>query len=196
MISHERFTNNIHAVIYVENHKIEGDIVEIGVYLGGSILSMMLTYGNTKALPRDFHLYDTFEGMTPPTDVDIDLHGYSAKMLLEVDNNIRCIGKLEDVKRNITRHTSIVPQYHVGDILKNKYIPQKIAILRLDTDWYESTKYELDTFYDNVVSGGVIIIDDYGHWKGSCKAVDEFLAVHPGLTLYNIDNEGVYFIKP
>lgn len=196
MISHERFTNNIHAVIYVENRKIEGDIIEIGVYLGGSILSMMLTYEKTKALAREFHLYDTFEGMTPPTEVDIDLHGYSAKMLLEVDNNIRCIGKLDDVKSNIHRHTSIVPRYHVGDILKNKYVPEKIAILRLDTDWYESTKHELDTFYDSVVPGGVIIIDDYGHWKGSRKAVDEFLALHPGLTLYRIDNEGVYFIKP
>jgi hypothetical protein len=87
-------------------------------------------------------------------------------------------------------------QYHVGDILKNTYYPERIALLRLDTDWYESTAHELAKFYDLVVPGGVVIIDDYGHWAGARKAVDEFLATRPEITLQQIDYTGVYFIKP
>ena len=56
----------------------------------------------------------------------------------------------------------------------NENIPDKIAILRLDTDWYESSKFELETLYNNVVSGGVIIFDDYYHWDGQRRAVDDF----------------------
>lgn len=196
LISKERFLNNIFAVCHVESQKIEGDIVEIGVYLGGSMLAMMLTYKETKAVPRTFHLYDTFEGMTPAGEHDFTVGGKSAAEIMKVDRNILCIGHLDHVKANISHHTDIVPQYHVGDILQNTYIPEKIAVLRLDTDWYESTKHELDTFYDSVVSGGIVIIDDYGHWKGCKKAVDEFLETHTNIVLKKIDYSGVYFIKP
>jgi hypothetical protein len=192
MISRERFLNNVESVNYIENYNISGCIVEIGVWKGGSILSMMLA-SKTK---RDFHLYDTFEGMTPATSADIDIAGRDASELLETDVFIRCISHLSEVKQNIKENTTIEPYYHVGDILKNTYIPDEIAILRLDTDWYESTKHELDTFYNNVVPGGVVIIDDYGHWQGCKKAVDEFLLNHPEITLNVIDYTGRYFIKP
>ena len=68
--------------------------------------------------------------------------------------------------------------YIVGDVLEslkdNKNIPEKIAILRLDTDWYESSKFELEKLYDSVVVGGLIIFDDYYHWDGQRKATDDF----------------------
>jgi O-methyltransferase len=100
------------------------------------------------------------------------------------------------VQRNISSHTSIVPNYHVGDIVETIKVPSPIAVLRLDTDWYESTKFELETFYPHVSPGGYVIIDDYGHWKGCKQAVDEFLALNPGITLTTIDYTGRYFIKP
>jgi hypothetical protein len=93
---------------------------------------------------------------------------------------IKAAAELEEVKANISNHTKYEKiQYHQGDILKNEYYPNEIAILRLDTDWYESTKFELDNFYDKVSVGGIVIIDDYGHWQGCKQAVDEFLVKHP-----------------
>ena len=178
----------------IENN-IKGDIVEIGVWKGGSILSMMLTYQCFKSdSDTKFHLYDTFEGMTPPDLYDVDYRGNTASVLLS-QNRATCICNLESVKKNISSNTNLIPIYHKGDILKNTFIPDKIAILRLDTDWYESTKYELDTFYNNVVTGGIVIIDDYGHWKGSKKAVDEFIFKNPSIKLNKIDYTGVFFFK-
>jgi O-methyltransferase len=196
MISTERFHNNIDMVKYVESNEIPGDIVEIGVWKGGSILSMIIMYEITKKISRNFHLYDTFDGMTDPTNIDVDIHNHPASLLMKVDTNILCKSSLDEVKTNIKKYTNILPNYHVGDIIHTTVYPEKIAILRLDTDWYESTKFELDNFYDKVVPGGVVIIDDYGHWQGCRKAVDEFLAVHPYIKLNVIDNTGVYFFKP
>lgn len=136
--------------------------------------------------------------MTPPTDVDVDLNGYSANHLMQQNADVKCISSLEEVQVTISNNTQPIHQitYHIGDILKNKIYPDKIAILRLDTDWYESTAFELATFYDKVVPGGVTIIDDYGHWMGCKRAVDEFLLNHPEIHLTPIDYTGVYWLKP
>ena len=196
MISTERFNNNIDSVLHIESKNIPGDIVEIGVWKGGSILSMMLAHERVPHMHRKFHLYDTFEGMTPATALDVDHNNNDAEKLMLREPFIRCISSLDEVKANISRHTLIEPNYIVGDILKNTFYPDTIAILRLDTDWYESTKFELDHFYDKVVNGGFIIIDDYGHWKGCKKAVDEFLEKYPEIKIHQIDYTGIYFIKP
>ncbi len=196
LLSKERLQNNITSVRTVEWESIPGDIVEIGVYLGGSMMAMILAYESTKNHPRTFHMYDTFQGMTEASEYDTDNSGRTADDCMKRDPSVKCVAYLENVQENIRRNTQIVPKYHVGDILKNTYVPEKIAVLRLDTDWYESTKHELATFYENVVSGGFVIIDDYGHWKGCQKAVDEFLADHPDISLQKIDYTGVYFRKP
>jgi O-methyltransferase len=194
MISTERFLNNIKSVEYILDSNIPGDIVEIGVYKGGSILSMMLTCEKYEK-SRTFHLYDTFEGMTPPTNEDVDFNNQDSQKLMDQNPFFKCICNYEEVKKNIEKHTSIRPQYHIGDILKNTFYPEQIALLRLDTDWYESTKFELENFYDKVSVGGIVIVDDYGHWKGCKKAVDEFLSVHPEIKIEKIDYTGIYFKK-
>lgn len=200
MISRERLLANIYSVHHINTTGIQGDIVEIGVWKGGSMLSMMLTdeYTN-KNHERHFYLYDTFEGMTPPLLVDRDIQGTQADMFLQQNEFCKCICPLESVKKTIEENVSILLDkihYQVGDICKNTFYPTKIAVLRLDTDWYESTKFELDHFYDLVEPGGIIIIDDYGHWQGCRKAVDEFLELHKNIHLTPIDYTGVYFIKP
>jgi hypothetical protein len=191
-------------VRHVNEKGIPGDIVEIGVYKGGSMLAMMKAHekdlvGSSGVPERVFHLYDTFTGMTPPTDVDRDMDGTAASTLMEVDEGTRCMCSLDDVRTMIWKNSSIsgeMIRYHVGDIMKNTYYPERVAVLRLDTDWYESTAHELSNFYDLVVPGGVVIIDDYGHWVGARKAVDEFLAGRPEITLQPIDYTGVFFMKP
>lgn len=199
MISEERFKNNINSVKKIQKKNILGDIVEIGVWKGGSILSMILEYEKYQENNRTFHLYDTFSGMTDPTVHDKDLWNNQADVLLKYDGTkdvIKAAAELEEVKANISNHTKYEKiQYHQGDILKNEYYPNEIAILRLDTDWYESTKFELENFYDKVSVGGIVIVDDYGHWQGCKQAVDEFLAKHPKIKIKKTDYTGIWFTK-
>jgi hypothetical protein len=118
---------------------------------------------------------------------------------MKCSKDVMCIASLEEVKNNINSNINISSDritYVVGDILKNSVFPESIAVLRLDTDFYDSTVYELTHFYNLVSPGGYVIIDDYGHWKGCRKAVDEFLQKHPEIKLQTIDYTGVYFIKP
>jgi len=196
-VSVERLMTNIESVEYVNKEGIPGDIVEIGVWKGGSMLAMMMAHERGAEPPhRVFHLYDTFEGMTPAAEVDKDYLGKSAAKIMEQSLQYRCISSLDEVRGNIEHHIETVPKYHVGDILKNTFVPEQIAVLRLDTDWYESTKHELATFYDSVSPGGIVIIDDYGHWEGCKKAVDEFLEVRPEIKLFSSDYTGRWFYKP
>jgi len=198
MISDERLLQNIRSIDHVQSAKIPGDIVEIGVWKGGSMLAMIKQYETYEETLRGFHLYDTFTGMTPPSDYDEDTHGTPAATLMS-DPGVKAECSLDDVRTTITDHTAYDPtriHYHKGDICVNTVYPDTIAILRLDTDFYDSTKHELEHFYPRVSEGGVVIIDDYGHWLGCRKAVDEFLQIHPEITLTPTDYTGVYFIKP
>lgn len=198
MISQERMLQNMKSVDIVEKNSIHGDIVEVGVWKGGSMLSMILKYQSYGKETRSFHLYDTFSGMTQPTTYDVDMNGTHADTILH-HPGIKAEASIEDVKHNILSNTTYPTNkilFHKGDIMNNTFYPESIAILRLDTDFYDSTKHELDVFYKLVSPGGVVIIDDYGHWKGCRKAVDEFLLQNPTLQLIPIDYTGVYFIKP
>jgi len=199
MIRDDRFVANAQAIEYILDQNIQGDIVEVGVWKGGSIISMLMTLQKNNALNRNVHLYDTFSGMTPHTDKDFDKDNRTADSLINSNPFWLCISSLDEVKNNI-KISSDYPEdlikYHVGDICKNEYVPEKIAFLRLDTDWYESTKCELEMFYNSVASGGVIMLDDYGHWQGCRRAVDEFLKDKPDIKIINIDYTGVFFIKP
>jgi hypothetical protein len=198
MIRDHRFAANILAVEHVLENNLDGDIVEVGVWKGGSVVSMLMTLIKNNNTSKKIHLYDTFEGMTPHTEKDFDLQGRAAGHLINSDPFWLCISPLEEVKNNISKtgYPEDLISYHKGDICKANFIPNKISFLRLDTDWYESTKCELEKFYDNVVSGGIIMLDDYGHWQGCKKAVDEFLLDKPNIKIIKIDYTGVYFIKP
>lgn len=195
LLQMERVIANIESVDHVINNNIDGDIVEIGVYKGGSILSILLRLEEKNILDKTIHLYDTFEGMTESSELDIDLNNVKAKDAMEY---YLCKCDLDSVINNINSNTDYpknLIKYHVGDIVKTNFIPDKISILRLDTDWYESTKFELDNFFHKVSIGGVVIIDDYGHWNGCKKAVDEFLLFHPEIQIKKIDYTGIKFIK-
>ena len=106
---------------------------------------------------------------------------------------------LEDVKKNIKKNTNIdnifLIKGKVENTLRNKKkLPKKISILRLDTDFYESTKIELEILYPRIQSGGVLIIDDYGEWQGARKAVDEYFG--NGMPfLHIVDQSCRYLIK-
>lgn len=199
MTSPERLNSLINAVQYVVNNRIEGAVVECGVWRGGSMMAVaymlqkLFTY-------RDLYLFDTYVGMTPPTDKDVAHFNVDAKTLLNSkDKREReayfCYAALEDVQQNLRSTGYPFDKIHfikgkVEDTIPDQ-APDKIALLRLDTDWYESTRHELEHLFPRLVPGGIIIIDDYGYWKGCKQATDEYIQNNKiPLFLNRIDSTG------
>jgi O-methyltransferase len=203
MTSPERIAALVDAVRYVARHAIPGDVVECGVWRGGSMMAVARTLLELDDL-RSLHLFDTFDGMPPPGDVDRDRSGASAADLLATSDressSVWARSPLDEVRRNLAA-TGYPPErirFVVGRVEETvpDRAPASIAILRLDTDWYESTRHELVHLFPRLSVGGVLIIDDYGHWEGARKAVDEYLAeTGVRLLLQRIDATGRIAVK-
>lgn len=182
MTSVDRLEALLNAVAYIVHANIPGTLVECGVWKGGSAMAMILKLQELGMNNRTLFLYDTFEaGMTKPhEEYDVSYTGIRASDALAAWEKNNTYPSMEEVW-GVLKKTGY-PEESVrlikGDIQETipRHDPGTIALLRLDTDWYESTKYELEALYDKVPPGGVIIIDDYGHWKGARKAVDEFFS--------------------
>ncbi len=183
MTSPERLYSLYQSVQYVVSNKIPGDFVECGVWKGGSCMMMALILKRLGVNDRKIFLYDTFEGMSEPTEADKQFNGQAANDLLnhsvkEDENSVWCYSTLEEVQSNVFS-TGYDPQNFI--ITKGKVedsipgvIPGRIALLRLDTDWYESTYHELIHLYPVLSENGIMIIDDFGHWEGAKKAVIQY----------------------
>jgi O-methyltransferase len=177
----------LRGVGYIIDQKIPGAFVECGVWRGGSMMLVARMLQKLGVYDRELYLFDTFSGMTPPTLHDITWDGRPVKEILERappgPHNIWCIASLEEVKVNIAQVEYPPEKIHfiAGPVEKTvpQEAPELIALLRLDTDWYESTKHELEHLYPRLQSGGVLIIDDYGAYQGARKAVDEYFSRLP-----------------
>jgi O-methyltransferase len=184
MVSYERLWTTVMACKYVVDRDIEGDFVECGVWRGGNALAAAEIFKLYKS-KRDVWLFDTFKGMTAPTDLDIRASdGQPARTRYVIDqretHNDWCYASLDDVRKSFTNR-GLESNIHFiqGDVCETlnsdqSKLPARISVLRLDTDWYESTKKELEVLYPKLTPGGCLIIDDYGHWSGSKKATDEY----------------------
>jgi O-methyltransferase len=180
------------AIKYILQNNIEGAIIECGVD-SGNFEHIWIDELMKNNVVRDIYLYDTFGGLVEPTQYDYtcnDANLYSMNKdevyniwkhnIIDEKTNAWCYTPLEIVKNRLksTGYPEINLHYMIGNVMETLHdktkIPEKIAILRLDTDWYESSKYELEQLYDNVIKGGVIIFDDYYHWNGQRKATDDF----------------------
>ena len=195
------------AITYIIKNKIKGDFVECGVWKGGSCMLMAKTLVNEEEKERKIWMYDTFDGMTEPTDDDCEIEtNVSGSDLLKntpknTDKfNMWAYAPLEMVKKNMKK--TMFPEERIHFIegkvenTLSKAKPQNIALLRLDTDWYESTKCELEQLYPLLSIGGVLIVDDYGHFSGAKKAVDEYFSNTNVKPLMNrIDYSGRLIIK-
>jgi hypothetical protein len=204
MTSPERIVAVCKAVEYVVTNRIPGDFVECGVWRGGSSMAAALALSRFEARDVGLHLYDTFEGMSAPGEHDLQAQsGRSAADLLaraEKDERIWCVASLEDVQRNLasTAYPAGRITYVQGKVEETipGHVPDQISILRLDTDWYDSTAHELAHLYPRLAVGGVLIIDDYGYWAGARKAVDDYFAANrPAPLLNRIDGTGRIAVK-
>ena len=173
----------IQSIKNVIQNKIDGDFVECGVWKGGNLI-LCQKYFDLQHIKKKIYGFDTFEGMVEPKEIDIDYRSIPASEMYSLfksdgeKSNLACCS-LDEVNNNIIE---TVPKNNIklikgrveNTLLEEKNLPEKISILRLDTDWYESTKIELEVLYPRLMSGGFLIIDDYGHFKGCRKAVDEY----------------------
>lgn len=205
MTSVERVAALMEAARYITANGIPGDVVECGVWRGGSMMAIARTLLDAGDAARGLFLFDTFEGMSEPSARDVAITGESAGDMLaktkrsETDS-VWCIASLDEVRRNMgsTGYDESLVHYIKGDVEKTipAQAPDSIALLRLDTDWYESTRHELEHLYPRLVPGGVLIIDDYGAWQGARAAVDEYFTAHPPRPLmHRIDYTGRLAIK-
>ena len=206
LTSIERRFALIQAVNYIIKNKIAGDIVECGVWKGGSIMAIAKTLLTLKSYDKELYLFDTFEGMPKPKEFDVA--SYDNRMAikqfedLKINDNSSNWSKIEldEVRNNVFSTKYNKEKFHfikgkVEDTIP-EFSPETISILRLDTDWYEFTRHELIHLFPRLVKGGVIIIDDYGYWKGAKKAVDEYFTENNIPILLNrIDTTGRIGIK-
>ncbi len=191
-----RLINTVKSCCYVVRNNIPGDFVECGVWRGGHAILAKKVFeylGSDKKV----WMFDTFEGMTKPTKIDKTINNgiLAEKKFLQSQKenyNEWCYASLEDVKQNCLNANLNLDslKFVKGDICHTlkltENIPEKISVLRLDTDFYDSTKIELEVFYPKLCDNGVIIIDDYGRWEGSRKAVEEYFNSKKNKPLFNI----------
>jgi O-methyltransferase len=184
--------DGINALNYILDNNIEGVIVECGVE-SGDFEYLWIEQLKKRNQIRDIYMYDTFNGLTEPGEYDYtantavlykmdanEVYNEWKKHQINEITNTCCYCPLENVKKRLNETN--YPQEHLfyikGDVLDTlkikENLPDKIAILRLDTDWYKSSLFELEMLYDRVVENGVIIFDDYYHWNGQKRATDEF----------------------
>ena len=186
MVAWQGMHDAFDAAAYITESNVDGDVVECGVWRGGvSALMKDVIYANEGSSVRKFWLFDTFEGMSTPSKSDFK-SGEDQKQTLNIHKqSLRsdgtsnwCRGDLSDVKKTISKSSGGLDDVEfikgkVEDTLRLDNIPSKIALLRLDTDFYESTKVELEVLLPKLATRGILIIDDYGAWAGARKAFNE-----------------------
>ncbi len=212
LTSPERLIALMDATSYVVRRDIPGALVECGVWRGGSVLAAIEVLLRLNVTDRDIYLYDTFEGMTAPTEFDTSSFEEEQSALEEWKRSEgegrrawewafgTHVFKLDDVRQLLhdTGYPAERIHFVVGPVEETLPAqgPDRIALLRLDTDWYESTRHELVHLYPKLSEGGVLIIDDYGHWDGARRAVDEHFATDgEPLLLARIDYTGRMGVK-
>lgn len=209
MTSRSRQWALIQSIEWIASNDIEGDIVECGVWKGGNLILCGLMLKNLN-ISRLIWGYDTFTGMSEPTEHDYSV--YSRKLAnfslvkskwlenRKVQRNDWNYAAREEVADNFSREVGtdnlkLISGKVEDTLLLEDNIPEKISILRLDTDWYESTKMELEILFPRLEKAGVLIIDDYGHFAGSRKAVDEFFEQQGFVWLHRVDYTCRLYVK-
>lgn len=183
MTSVESLFYTYNATKYVIENNIPGDFVECGVWKGGNTMMVALTLMEFKERGRNIYLYDTFEGMSEPTNKDISYKDENANIVWaqsQKDNHTDwCYSPIDEVKNNLystgyPKEKLFFIKGKVEDTIPET-VPEKISVLRLDTDWYKSTYHELFHLYPLLTKNGFLIIDDYGYWQGAREAVNEYV---------------------
>jgi len=185
------------AARHIAKSGVGGAVVQCGVWRGGLAAVVADTLAMEGDKDREFYLYDSFEGMPAPADCDVRVHAPGDRAL-DIYNTHKTNG--ESWARAephqvasalaLSRYESERFKVVSGDVLETipAKAPELIALLHLDTDWYESTRHEMEHLFPRLAPGGVLIVDDYWHWNGARRAVDEYLASVDEQLLLNTDS--------
>jgi hypothetical protein len=194
MLSIEALFELYQAVRYVAASRIEGDLVECGCFMGGAVFSAAEWAQRFGMADRRFLLYDTFCGFPEGTAPETDLHGNLVKMYPHP--HYLAVARDLIARSSWPQDRFVFVEGDVALTLKETR-PERIALLRLDTDVYASTRVELEELYPLLSPGGVLIIDDYGQFRGARRATDEFLArQRPAPLLHRVSSGVRSGIKP
>jgi O-methyltransferase len=190
----------------VIDRAVTGSIVECGVWRGGCSIAMLLAQREQfGAVKRKAYLLDSFEGLPPATDRDGPLAlawQADSEGPMFFDN---CRASLPEVQTTLRNLQIPAGSYELIQGWFDQTVPalaerlhsERIALLRLDADWYASTMVCLDHLVPIVSDGGVVLLDDYYAWDGCARAVHDFLSHHD--LAYRVrsipDFAGAYFIK-
>lgn len=196
MTSVERMYHLYKSARYLSEAKVKGDMLECGVWRGGSMMLVAKTLLELGDTGRTLHLFDTYEGHPKPdSNIDVDMWGNRAvdewKSLRKTDETSDWARvSIDEVRANMESTGYPMDKVNlVKGMVENTaapHAPESLSLLRLDSDWYASSKVALEVFWPRLVKGGVLIVDDYGHYKGQRKAVDEYFAASPQL-LHRVD---------
>jgi len=187
------FYNVYQSLAYIRDNAIPGDLVECGCALGGVAIFMRLCLTRW-GMDRTIHLFDTFVG--PPIGSRDTIHGGQELVWSAAMENHRA-----GTEENIIEATGSLEGFHIVEGFVEQTLPvtslPELALLRLDTDFYESTRVEFELLYPKLTRGGVLIVDDYGYFQGSRRATDEYLATIRPTPLLNRIDQGVWAgVKP
>jgi hypothetical protein len=177
---HARIISLVDAVRHVSRRGTPGAMVECGVWRGGSMMAIAMTLAEQGDTDRDLYLFDTFSAMPPSGPEDYLANGQKVVDLAADDDvpDEYAFLPLDAVRELMASTGYPVERIHFVPGLVEDTIPatapERIALCRLDTDYYASTKHELEHLYPRIVSGGVLVVDDYGHFLGAKQAVDEY----------------------
>jgi O-methyltransferase len=210
--SSERLAALCASVDYIVEHEVPGVFVECGLWRGGGLLAVILRLQQLGVADRDVVGFDTFTGMTEPTVHDVDFKGNAASRRPRVveavsDAATRLFGRAWPTQAGVSRDEVLAVLTSTGydasriELVEGPveatlpgHTPEALALLRLDTGWYASTRHELEHLYPRLVVGGVFMSNDYGHYQGARLAVDEHLRGHR-ILLQRIDYTGRLAIK-
>jgi hypothetical protein len=203
LTSPERIAALREAVRHVVRAGVPGAFVECGVWRGGSMMVVALTLRELGVDDRELVLFDTFTHMPLPGPEDVDLFGTHAGDVYEEAAAAEAFRylPLEEVQAALasTGYPTDRMRFVKGMVEETipGAAPADIALCRLDTDWYESTRHEMEHLFPRIVPGGILLVDDYGHFMGAKKAVDEYFAAHgPEVLLHRIDFTGRLVVVP
>jgi O-methyltransferase len=206
MTTPERILALINAVRYVVTAGYQGAFVECGVWKGGSMMAVAHTLLRLGKPDRQLFLFDTFAGMTAPSAKDgteFEQQAPASKYeQLKGEDGI-ChwsYAALEETQKNMwsTNYPKDLIRFIKGPVEQTipTNAPDQIALLRLDTDFYESSKHEMEHLFPRLVRGGVLVLDDFGHWHGQRIAVEEYLREKKvNLLLVRVDYTGRVGVK-
>lgn len=192
MIPKGSYVNNL--VLCDQFRHIQGAVVECGVWRGGMIAGIATLFDDA----REYHLFDSFEGLPPaqPVDGQAAIDWQTSKQTPRSRSNLKAD---ESFAREAMRRAG-VPRFYLHKGWFHQTLPRfngDIAILRVDGDWYGSTMDVLLNLYDHVVDGGLIVFDDYIYWEGCSKAVHDFFSQRQlSARIRQFNNDICYVQKP